>query len=53
MIKVKLLHPVYIQVTGTNLLELFSKSWAYIHMQQVKNSSLEAVCGHISKFYQK
>ena len=56
MIKVKLLHPIYIQVAGTNLLELFSESWAYIHVQQVENRkthSLEAVCGHVSKYYKK
>ena len=55
MIKVKLLYPIYIQVAGTNLLELFSE-WAYIHVQQVENRrthSLEAVCDHVSKYYKK
>ena len=56
MIKVKLLHPIYIQVAGTNILELFLESWAYIHVQQVENRrthSLEAICGHVSKYYKK
>ena len=53
MIKVKLLHPIYIQITSTNFWEVFSELWDGVHMQQILNKracGLKAACGHDRKY---